>query len=102
PLPRPDRLRIIHADCPVVLDDPSSAFRGLPLQRIASQRFGRSPLPHIAPELFVPSSSFPSLNAGRHGPEFIPSRRRRAISIALQKVSTIVQSPDSGIPWHGH
>src|ERR1700724_2013982 len=63
PLPRPDRLRIIHADRLVLLDDPSAAFGCLPFESIAGQPFISRPLPHKAPKLFLPLGSLACLKS---------------------------------------
>src|ERR1700747_3272342 len=85
PLPRPDRLRIIHADRMVFLDDPPAAFGRLPLQRIASQHLVSRPLPHKAPKLFLTFGSFTSLNSSRHSLQLIPFPGWPRISIFSQK-----------------
>src|SRR3954469_12927296 len=50
-LPCPDRVRVIHADRLVLLDDLTAAVGGLPFQRVAGQRFDSGPLPHKAPKV---------------------------------------------------
>ena len=52
PLPCPNRRRIIHADGPILLDDPPSSRGDLPLQGVAGQSFTSISLPHVAPEIF--------------------------------------------------
>ncbi len=102
PLPRPDRLRIIHADRLVLLDDLSPAFGGLPFQRVAGQHFVSRPLPHKPPKLLFTFGSFASLNPSRHGLQLIPGPGWLTISILSQKVGAIIQKPDVGTIRYGH
>src|SRR5882762_10898324 len=102
PLPGPDRLRIIHADRLVLLDDPPAAFGCLPFQRVAGQPFISRPLPHKAPELFLTFGSFASLNSSRHPLKLIPCPGWFTISVLSQKVAAIIQKSDVGTIGHSH
>src|SRR3984957_17580851 len=101
PLPRPDRLRIIHADRLVLLDNPSAAVGSLPFQRVAGQHLVSRSLPHKAPKLFLTFASFVSLNSSRHAFELIPCPGWLTISILSQKIGAIKQKPVVGTIRHG-
>src|SRR6266404_2292453 len=102
PLPRPDRLRIIHAYRLVLLYDPPAAFGCLPFQRVAGQHFVSRPLPQKAPKLFLTLGSFASLNSSRHHLQLIPCPGWLTISILSQKVGAIIQKSDVRTIRHGH
>src|SRR5579864_3577506 len=102
PLPRLDRLRIIHADRLVILDDLPPAFRGLPFQRVAGQHLVSRPLPHKAPKTLLTFGSFASLNSSRHPLQLIPGRGWLTISILSQEVGAVKQKPDVRTIRHGH
>jgi hypothetical protein len=95
-LPRPDHVRIIHADRLILLYDLSAAVGGLAFQRVAGQCFGTGSLPHKSPKLSLALGSFARLNPSRHALQLIPRPRRRAISILSQKVGAIKQKADVG------
>src|SRR4029077_11945623 len=94
PLPGPDRPRIIHADRLIFLDDPPTAFSGLPFQRVAGQHFVSRPLPHKTPKLFPTLGSFAGLNSSSQNVQLIPCLGWLTISILSQKVGAIVQMSD--------
>src|ERR1035438_6990625 len=66
PLPRTNRLRVIDADRPAVLNDPAAALRGLPFESSACQSLRRDSRPHEPPELLVAPFSFARLNSRGH------------------------------------
>src|ERR1700687_3298898 len=102
PWPRPDRLRIVHGDRLVLLNDSPATFGGLPFQRIAGQHFVSRPLPYKTPKLFLTLSSFASLNPSRHSLQLIPGPGWLTISILSQKVGAIKQKPDVDTIRHSH
>src|SRR5579864_5717512 len=102
PLPRPDRVRIIHADRLVLFDNPPAAFGCLPFQRVAGQYLVGRPLPHKSPKTLLTLGSFASLNSGRHHLQLIPCPGWLTISIPSQEVGAIKQKPDVGTIRHGH
>src|SRR5207244_11950351 len=102
PFPRPYRLRIIHADRLVLLDDPPPTFGCLPFQRVAGQPFVSRPLPHKSPKLFLTFGSFSSLNSRRHNFQLIPCPGWLTISVLSQKIGAVIQKSDVGTIRHGH
>src|ERR1035438_10344507 len=66
PLPRRNRLWVVDADRPVVLNDPAAALRGLPFESRACQSLRGDSRPHEPPELFVAPCPFACLNSRGH------------------------------------
>src|SRR5260370_9811886 len=92
PLPCPNGRRIIHADCPVILDDPSPSFGDLPFQGVAGQSFGRCSLPDITPEIFLAFGALACLDALGHALKLIPRFWRVVVAIFAEEVGSILQN----------
>src|ERR1700759_2209960 len=100
-LPRPNGPRVIHADRPVLLNDPAATLGSLPFESNARQSLRGDSRPHEAPEVFPAPCSFPSLNSRGHSLQFIPSFRRSFVSVLLQEITAVEEQPDIRSMRHG-
>src|SRR5271169_2928849 len=74
----------------------------LPFQAAASQIFGDTPLPNVAPKIFLAFGPLTRLNASGHLLKLIPSFRRLRIAVLSQKIRTIIQNTDIGVMRYSH
>src|SRR5215472_3286412 len=94
PLPGPDGRGVVDADGLVILNNSSTTFTGLPFERIARQTFIRGSLPGVSPKIPFSFASFASLDAGRHGFQFVPGPWRHREAVQVQQVGSVLQDAD--------